>query len=97
MPPSTQPISNDDPHHYCLGDEHTALAFEGECKHCDLLSIKVLRSWLAFFQGEQATPSLRSWVSSVDLDEAQEVGPSRALGRSGGPRARFGSMPWCFF
>lgn len=57
MPPCQKHISDDDPHNFsleCLEDEHAAFGSEGECEHCDLLPIKVLCTWLAFFRDEQA-------------------------------------------
>ncbi|KAI2654727.1 hypothetical protein H4Q32_011510 [Labeo rohita] len=43
---------------------------EGECEHCNLLPIKVLRARLTFFKDERAAaPSLQSWGSRVDLGE----------------------------
>ncbi len=88
MPPCQRLITKDDLHRFCfkccfkcLGDEHTAPGLEGECEHCDLLPIKVLRVRLAFFRDERAAaPSFRSWglretapPHSLTLSPDQEV------------------------
>jgi hypothetical protein len=57
-----------------LGEEHAILGLEGECEHCDLLSIKVLRARLAFFKG--------SWGSRADLLEARETDSPLSLALS---------------
>ncbi len=86
VPPCQRLISEDDPHRFCfecLGDEHAALGLEGECEHCNLLPIKVLRVRLAFFKDERAVaPSLGSWGSRVDLVEAHGMGPPLSLALS---------------
>ncbi len=86
VPPCQRLISEDDPHRFCfecLGDEHAALGVEGECEHCNLLPIKVLRARLAFFKDERAVaPSLGSWGSRVDLVEAHGMGPPLSLALS---------------
>ncbi len=68
LPPCQRQLSDEDLHAFCfecLGEEHAILGLEGECEHCDLLSIKVLRAWLAFFKS--------LWGSRVDLAEARET------------------------
>ncbi len=86
VPPCQRLISEDDPHRFCfecLGDKHAALGLEGECEHCNLLPIKVLRARLAFFKDERAVaPSLGSWGSHVDLVEAHGMGPPLSLALS---------------
>ncbi len=68
LPPCQRQLSDEDLHAFCfecLGEEHAILGLKGECEHCDLLSIKVLRARLAFFRS--------SWGSRVDLAEAREA------------------------
>ncbi len=77
LPPCQRQLSDDDRHAFCfecLGEEHAILGLEGECEHCDLFSIKVLRARLAFFKA--------SWGSRVDLAEAREIGPPLSLALS---------------
>lgn len=87
LPPCQRLISEDDPHRFCfecLGEEHAVLGLEGECEHCDMLSIKVLRARLAFFKNYEPadSPSLRSWGSRVDLAEARGTTPPLSLALS---------------
>lgn len=68
LTPCSWPVSKDDLNDFsleCLGEEHAALAFEGnECKHCELCSIKVLCRSFSFFQEVQTSvPSLRCMLS----------------------------------
>ncbi|XDV29774.1 hypothetical protein PO909_032816 [Leuciscus waleckii] len=88
VPPCSRPISELDTHAYCfvcLGEEHAALALEqGECKHCELFTVKMLRARLSYFQ---TAPTLPSWGSRMDLADKQETGPSLSLALSPDPRA----------
>ncbi len=77
LPPCQRQLSDEDLHAFCfvcLGEEHAIRGLEGECEHCDLLSIKVLRVRLAFFKS--------SWGSRVDLAEARETDSPLSLALS---------------
>ncbi len=77
LPPCQRQLSDEDLHAFCfecLGEEHAIRGLEGECEHCNLLSIKVLRAWLAFFKG--------SWGSRVDLAKARETDSPLSLALS---------------
>ena len=86
FPPCFRPMSELDTHNYCfvcLGEEHAALALEkGECEHCELFTVKMLRSHLNYFQ---TAPTLPSWGSRMDLCDEQETGPSLSLAASPDP------------
>ncbi|KAI2644258.1 Transposon Ty3-G Gag-Pol polyprotein [Labeo rohita] len=74
----------------CLGAEHAASALEGgDCPHCDVLPLRLLRSRKALFSVEGAFTSvprgsgpasaeaerrLHSWGSQLDLVEGMETG-----------------------
>ncbi len=77
LPPCQRQLSDEDLHAFCfecLGEEHAIHGLEGECEHCNLLSIKVLRLRLAFFK------SLWGW--RVDLAEARETDSPLSLALS---------------
>ncbi len=77
LPPCQRQRFDEDLHAFCfecLGEEHAIRGLEGECEHCDLLSIKVLRARLAFFKS--------SWGSRVDLAEARETDSPLSLALS---------------
>ncbi|KAI2657343.1 Transposon Ty3-G Gag-Pol polyprotein [Labeo rohita] len=93
VPPCSRYISSGDTHALCvacLGAEHAASALEGgDCPHCDVLSMRLLRSQKALFSVEGAFTSvphrsgpasaeaerrLQSWGSQLDLVEGMETG-----------------------
>ncbi len=60
LPPCQRQLSDEDLYAFCfecLGEEHAIRGLEGECKPCDILSFKALRTRLAFFKS--------SWGSRV--------------------------------
>ncbi|KAI2647016.1 Transposon Ty3-G Gag-Pol polyprotein [Labeo rohita] len=86
-------ISSGDTHALCvacLGAEHAASALEGgDCPHCDVLPMRLLRSRKALFSAEgafisvprgsgpasaEAERRLHSWGSQLDLVEGMETG-----------------------
>ncbi|KAI2653857.1 Transposon Ty3-G Gag-Pol polyprotein [Labeo rohita] len=93
VPPCSRYISSGDTHALCvacLGAEHAASALEGgDCPHCDVLPMRLLRSRKALFSAEGAFTSvprgsgpasaeaerkLHSWGSQLDLVEGMETG-----------------------
>ncbi|KAI2646866.1 Transposon Ty3-G Gag-Pol polyprotein [Labeo rohita] len=93
VPPCSRYISSGDAHALCvacLGAEHAASALEGgDCPHCDVLPMRLLRSRKALFSAEGAFTSvprgsgpasaeaerkLHSWGSQLDLVEGMETG-----------------------
>ncbi|ROL53168.1 hypothetical protein DPX16_23787 [Anabarilius grahami] len=88
VPPCSRTIAETDTHPYCfvcLGEEHAVLALEGgECEHCELFTVKMLRARLSFFQG--SAPALRSWGSQMDLADERETGPALSPDLSPDPR-----------
>ncbi|KAI2646546.1 Transposon Ty3-G Gag-Pol polyprotein [Labeo rohita] len=93
VPPCSRYISSGDTHALCvacLGAEHAASALEGgDCPHCDVLPMRLLRSRKALFSPEgafisvprgsgpasaEAERRLHSWGSQLDLVEGMETG-----------------------
>ncbi|KAI2668352.1 Transposon Ty3-G Gag-Pol polyprotein [Labeo rohita] len=93
VPPCSRYISSGDTHALCvacMGAEHAASALEGgDCPHCDVLPMRVLRSRKALFSAEgafisvphgsgpasaEAERRLHSWGSQLDLVEGMETG-----------------------
>ncbi|KAL0148119.1 hypothetical protein M9458_056589 [Cirrhinus mrigala] len=93
VPPCSRYISSGDTHALCvacLGAEHAASALEGgDCPHCDVLPMRLLRSRKALFSAEgafisvprgsgpasaEAERRLHSWGSQLDLVEGMETG-----------------------
>ncbi len=84
--PCPRYLTPDDTHDlcvFCLGEEHARNVLEGEiCMHCELFSMKKLRSRLSLFSRKEGQPSasrdsgptaaearmrMKSWGSQLDL------------------------------
>ena len=87
VPPCSRPMYELDTHDYCfvcLGEEHAVLALEtGECEHCELFSVKMLRARLNYFQ---TAPTFSSEGSRAGLRDERATGPSLSLAVSPDPR-----------
>ncbi|KAL0183550.1 hypothetical protein M9458_019246, partial [Cirrhinus mrigala] len=106
VPPCPRYITSGDTHALCvvcLGAEHAASAFEkADCPHCDLLSIRTLRSRKALFEegaftsaprgsgpaSAEAERALHSWGSQLDLLEGMETGVPLSSASPGRSAAR---------
>ncbi|XDV36047.1 hypothetical protein PO909_005899 [Leuciscus waleckii] len=101
-PPCVRYIANDDPHSKyvkCLGFSHAREAVIGSsnCKFCENLLLKILKSWLAVFEREsfvspcrapEASRGSATWGSDVELEDVEFEQTSPALSPSLPPHAR---------
>ncbi len=103
--PCPRYLTPDDTHNlcvFCLGKEHARDVLEGKiCVHCELFSMKKLRSRLSLFSRKEGQPSascdsgptaaearrrMKSWGSQLDM--ADELERDRPFSRACRPRTR---------
>ncbi len=104
--PCPRYLTPDDTHNccvFCLGEEHACNVLEGAiCVHCELFSMRKLRSRLSLFSSKEGQPSasrdsrptvaearrrIKSWGSQVDLADELERELSFRVGRERGRAA----------